>query len=106
VVADNGMHWLNVSLITNKRLSYDIRKQNCQNGNEDIDNNEIPIIKKARELLDASHKVRIRGGKKPHITLVLPRIHYGESPEIDAIVTQIRELGVQVQTSDSNDLSS
>jgi hypothetical protein len=101
VVADNGMHWLNVSLLTNKRLSHDKRKQEWNNGSEDTNSvvqKEIPIIRKAHDLLHAAQNVHVRGGNIPYITLVLPKIQYGESPEIDDIITYIRQLGIQVLT--------
>lgn len=118
VVGKDGMEWVKVSLITNTRLLFDKAKQgweevsstdegsdeeDASNGKkEDKDNseNDIPLIRMAKDLFRAARAVRIRT-QHPAIRLVLPKIQEGEIDEIDDILQSLRQMGCTVETADT-----
>ncbi|KAM0698288.1 hypothetical protein Q7P36_001754 [Cladosporium allicinum] len=106
VVAEGGLAWTKVSLVTNTRLLFDLAKQGWECGgsseeDEDFpddrsdDDRDVPILKTAKELASASAAMRIRT-KHPKVTLVLPRIIPGVQDEVDAVLEDCRAAGVVV----------
>jgi hypothetical protein len=109
IVAEDGLHWLKVSLLTNNRLLFDKAKQGWEDASSSDDshddqdnenNNDVPLVKMTRDLVRAAQQVKIRT-KHPRITLVLPKIRSGQVAQIDAIISQLRHLGADVLTSES-----
>ncbi|KAL1589905.1 hypothetical protein WHR41_01330 [Cladosporium halotolerans] len=105
-VADGGLSWTKVSLVTNTRLLFDLAKQGWECGassdeDEDFpddrsdDDRDVPILKTAKELASASRAMRIRT-RHPKVTLVLPRIIPGVQGEIDKVLDDCRVAGVEV----------
>lgn len=105
-VADGGLSWTKVSLVTNTRLLFDLAKQGWECGassdeDEDFpddrsdDDRDVPILKTAKELASASRAMRIRT-RHPKVTLVLPRIIPGVQDEIDKVLDDCRAAGVEV----------
>lgn len=106
VVADGGLSWTKVSLVTNTRLLFDLAKQGWEFGgsseeDEDFpddrsdDDRDVPILKTAKELASASAAMRIKT-RHPSVTLVLPRIIPGVQDEIDSVLEDCRAAGVTV----------
>ncbi|SMQ47918.1 unnamed protein product [Zymoseptoria tritici ST99CH_3D7] len=107
-LTDGGLTWTKVSLVTNTRLLFDLAKQGWQSdGSEDDeegsfpvssdDDDDVPLVKTAKELCLASHSYRVRT-RKPVVNLVLPRIILGETDEIDKIIAKCRAAGATVFT--------
>lgn len=105
-VADDGLSWTKVSLVTNTRLLFDLAKQGWECGgsseeDEDFpddrsdDDHDVPILKTAKELASAAAAMRIRT-RHPSVTLVLPRIIPGVQDEIDRVLEACRAAGVTV----------
>ncbi|KAH8668595.1 hypothetical protein BX600DRAFT_510678 [Xylariales sp. PMI_506] len=125
LVVDDGLTWVKISTMTNRRLLMDLAKENVfcgdsdeegeegygdGNGDEDGDvpaggggmssllsreDLDVPLLKIARELKQASENYRIRT-RKPAIRIVLPRIREGEIREIDLVLELCRQTGAEV----------
>lgn len=106
VVADGGLSWIKVSLVTNTRLLFDLAKQGWECGASSEEDEEyldsfpeedrdVPILKTAKELASASAAMRIRT-RNPLVTLVLPRIIPGVQDEVDRVLDDCRAAGVVV----------
>lgn len=101
-VTNGGLLWTKVSLVTNTRLLYDLAKLGWDSGeseddDEDLpprdgDEDEIPLVKNAKELCFAAQSYRVRT-RKPQVHMILPRIRVGETKQIDAILDQCRSAG-------------
>lgn len=106
-ITDAGRTWTKVSLVTNTRLIFDLAKQGWESGGsddededpspprEDDGDDDVPLVKTARELVKAAHLFRVRA-KTPVVQLVLPRIEYGKTAEVDAIIEDCRAAGAVV----------
>lgn len=126
IVGKNGLEWTKVSLITNTRLLFDKAKQGWEevssseddddddneeygvkvgekikNGKEEEDDNDVPLVRMAKDLFKAANVVRIRTNH-PRIRLVLPKIEEGQIDEIDDILATLRNLGCIVDTAEQN----
>lgn len=106
VVADGGLSWIKVSLVTNTRLLFDLAKQGWECGASSEEDEEyldsfpeedrdVPILKTAKELASASAAMRIKT-RNPRVTLVLPRIIPGVQDEVDRVLDDCRAAGVVV----------
>ena len=107
LIADGGRTWTKISLITNKRLIFDLAKQGWEGGYsseddegfaDDQDNNgdhDVPLVKTIKELLKAAASVRIRT-KTPSVNLILPRVIAGDTPEVDSVLDKCRAAGATV----------
>jgi hypothetical protein len=106
VVANGGLSWTKVSLVTNTRLLFDLAKQGWECGASSEEDEEyldsfpeedrdVPILKTAKELASASAAMRIRT-RHPHVTLVLPRIIPGVQDEVDRVIDDCKAAGVVV----------
>lgn len=106
VVADGGLSWTKVSLVTNTRLLFDLAKQGWEFGvssdeDEDLpdnkgdDDRDVPILETAKELASAAKAMRIKT-RHPKVTLALPRLVPGVQDEIDKVLDDCRAAGVEV----------
>ncbi|CAK1361575.1 hypothetical protein CB0940_03064 [Cercospora beticola] len=105
LIADQGLTWTKVSLVTNHRILMDLAKQGWDSGGSedeedddlpprmDDDDADMPLVKNAKELCQASESYRVRT-QKPKVNLVLPRIQLGETKEVDAVIERCRAAGV------------
>lgn len=107
VVADGGLSWTKISLVTNTRLLFDLAKQGWECGASSEEDEEyldsfadedrdVPILKTAKELASASAAMRIKT-RHPNVTLVLPRIILGVQDEVDRVIEDCRAAGVVVR---------
>ncbi|KAJ5782480.1 hypothetical protein N7457_004254 [Penicillium paradoxum] len=117
IVADDGEEWVKVSTISESRLLFEMAKkgwecdsdddewsdgekgrvvlQNFDEDGNDDDDDELELIKLARDLRKASDATRVRY-RRPRLRVVIPKIEEGSVPEIDAILNQMRSYGVRV----------
>ena len=111
IVAEEGMKWIRVSTVSEKRLLFDLAKlgwindsdsdddmpdaQNNNWENED-DDDQVDIVKSARELAKAARANPIRG-RPPKVHFVLTRIAVGKTAAIDAIIDKVRATGAVVE---------
>ncbi|KAH7139139.1 hypothetical protein B0J11DRAFT_516142 [Dendryphion nanum] len=112
IVASDGMEWVRVSTISEKRLLFDLAKLGWQNDSEDEDeemtdahesrwededdDDQVDTVKSARELARAAHANPIRG-RPPRVRFILTRIPTGKTKEIDVVVAKIRATGAIVE---------
>lgn len=105
-VAECGLSWTKISLVTNTRLLFDLAKQGWEFGassdeedelpdDRSDDDRDVPILKTAKELAAASKAMRIRT-RHPKVTLVLPRLVPGVQDEVDRVLDDCRAAGVEV----------
>lgn len=116
VVANEGLEWIKVSSLTEKRLRFDLAKEGWSRSDTEEDDNdedgtnragdsdvssEIPIIRTAEGLIKAAQANRVRY-QHPRVKIVLPRIT-SSSPDTDRIFDKIRAKGCTLELgSDSN----
>jgi hypothetical protein len=119
IVAKDGMEWVRVSTVSEKRLLFDLAKLGWQNDSDDSDedmpdapvsnwededdDDEVDIVKSARELARAARANPIRG-RPPRVHVVLTRITSGRTKEVDVVLQKIRATGAIVQC--ANELTS
>ncbi|KAF2429804.1 hypothetical protein EJ08DRAFT_268477 [Tothia fuscella] len=116
IVAQNGLQWIKVSTMAEKRLLMDMAKQGWDwqgasdsdsDGDKDLkdskvkidlenEEDDIPLVKTAKRLIKASREKRVIY-RWPQAQLVLTRIFSGNK-DIDALLDSIRLLGCTVQT--------
>jgi hypothetical protein len=110
IVADNGLEWIKISIVSAKRLLFEMAKEGWEDygadpdedGSSDEDNPhskseaKLDIVRLAEDLRDASRTTRIRY-KHPQVKFILPSITEGEEDAIDAVLTQIRTTGAIVE---------
>lgn len=112
IVAEEGMEWIRVSTVSEKRLLFDLAKLGWMNdsdsdddisgmhsGRDDDDENEedqIDVVRNAYELARAAKANPIRG-RPPKVHFVLTRIEHGKTQAIDMIINKIRATGAVVQ---------
>ncbi|KAK2804224.1 hypothetical protein FQN51_002313 [Onygenales sp. PD_10] len=119
IVADNGEEWVKVSTITPSRLLFELAKRGWEMGYDsgsenggsedaeepyrlqnddsgDDDEDEIELVRLAMDMKKAAELVRVRY-RHPRIRFVLPKIIEGKTHEIDAIIKEIRKVGVIVE---------
>lgn len=111
IIAENGLTWIKVSTVTEKRLLMEMAKQgwdwagsdtesddeNLGQGNARIDDDsDISLVKMAVTLRDLAKGTRIRY-KHPQVHFVLTRVMPGNK-EIDVILDFIRATGAIVHT--------
>lgn len=117
IVAEDGMKWIRVSTVSEKRLLFDLAKlgwmndsdsdddmpdanANGSNWEDDDDDDQVNVVKNARELARAARANPIRG-RPPTVHFVLTRIVAGKSQPIDMIIEKIRATGATVQCADN-----
>ncbi|KAI9743861.1 MAG: hypothetical protein M1818_002595 [Claussenomyces sp. TS43310] len=109
VIAQDGLEWVKVSNLTEKRILFDLAKDgwiedsdNDSDGviaEDDSDDEPEGLLKQAECLVKASKASRVRY-KYPLVRIMLPRIQCGGSKVVDALLNKIRALGITVQTSE------
>ncbi|KEF53116.1 uncharacterized protein A1O9_11024 [Exophiala aquamarina CBS 119918] len=115
IVANNGLEWIKISTIAEKRLLFEIAKAGWESYTADPcedDSNESPsqiggtgqspaqleLVRMAHELRAASNCARAQF-QHPHVRFVLPNIREGQIGDIDAVVADLRATGATVQCS-------
>ncbi|OCK78394.1 hypothetical protein K432DRAFT_302073 [Lepidopterella palustris CBS 459.81] len=121
IVACDGLEWIRVSTVSEKRLLFDLAKLGWQNdafsssdSDSDLedqpnkpsvskfnDEDEVLLVKNARDLARAAAVNRI-SGKQPRVRFILTRISSGKVKEIDAVLAKVRATGAILQC--ENDL--
>jgi hypothetical protein len=114
VVADDGVTWIKVSIVTAKRLIFEIAKEgwekygdfsdeeNSQSDSEDLQrppsptSGKLEIVRLAEDLRDAAAAIRVKF-RHPQVKFVLPRIQEGKDDSVDAIIADIRATGAIVE---------
>jgi hypothetical protein len=113
LVSDDGLRWTKVSIVTEKRLLFDMAKQGWEgyldsdsdensddeNGASSIDSDragKLELVRLAEQLNQAATTVRIRY-RHPTIRFILPRIIEGSQKEVDAMIADIRATGAVVE---------
>lgn len=103
------MTWTKFSSITNSRLIFDLAKLGWQSESsedeqddalESSDEDDVPLVKMAKELCLAARSYRTRT-RTPAVHILLPRIKPGETKQIDSILEKCRKAGAIVFTGDS-----
>lgn len=100
-VIQNGTEWIKVSIVTEKKLLYQMAQEGWhpddsseEDNSEDTDDEDsgIAIIKTTKQLVRAARLNRCNT-RTPHIRLVLPNIAEGRIDAIDKIFNRTRGLG-------------
>jgi hypothetical protein len=105
IIAQNGSEWIKVSSTTEKRIIWDLAKAGYAGSSSEEDSSEddlddsIGLLKQVKALVKASSATRVRY-RHPSIRLVLPRIQKNGHKQVENVLTQIRALGVTVQTAE------
>lgn len=108
IVAQNGLEWIKVSSITEKRIIWDLAKSGWVDSSSDEDEDDNPLsdddddpqglVKQAELLVKASKATRVRY-RRPTIRIVLPRIKaIPDLKEVGKVLQKIKDLGIVVQT--------
>jgi hypothetical protein len=105
-VAENGLEWIKVSSVTEKRIIWDLAKSGWVDSSSDEEDDQVSddeddaqgLVKQAEILLKAAKATRVRY-RRPTVRIVLPRIKaVPDSKEVGKVLQKIRDLGVIVQT--------
>lgn len=111
IVAADGMEWIRVSTTSEKRLLFDLAKlgwQNDSDSDDDMedaapvnwededDDDQVEIVKSARELARAARANPMRG-HAPRVRYVLTRLTSGKLKEVDMVLDKMRAVGITVQ---------
>lgn len=114
IVADNGLEWIKVSTLTEKRLLFEMAKQGweryggCDESDVDDDDDDdevrdaghssgkLELVQLAEDLRLASRQSRINF-RHPQIRFVLPRIREGVLEDVDSFLADLRATGALVQ---------
>jgi hypothetical protein len=113
VVAEGGLQWIKVSLISEKRLLHEMAKQGWEWGassdsddDEDDDDEDqmdtkptelpdISIVKAAEALAKLAKETRVQY-QHPSVTFILPNITAGHLSDIDAVLNMMRSQNITV----------
>lgn len=105
-VVQNGSEWLKVSIVTEKKLFYQLAQEGWHpedsSGGEASDDSDddqdtgVVIIKTTKQLVRAARLNRCNT-RTPQIRLVLPNITLGRVGAIDKIINKLRGLGLSKQ---------
>lgn len=104
VVADGGLEWVKVSTVTARRLLFEIAKEGWEKYaySEESDSDgssekpDLELVRLARDLYTASLQVRVFF-RHPRVRLLLPKVTEGDNVDVDAILQDLRAIGVVVQ---------
>ncbi|KAH6642327.1 hypothetical protein C7974DRAFT_99371 [Boeremia exigua] len=111
IVADEGREWIRVSTVSEKRIIFDLAKlgwvndsdsdedmpdPRIDNWEDDDDEDQVDVVRNARELARAAKANPIQG-RPPQVRFVLTRIVAGKMKEVDGIIAKIRATGAIVQ---------
>ncbi|KIW64344.1 hypothetical protein PV04_09286 [Phialophora macrospora] len=112
IVARNGLEWIKVSTVTEKRLLFEMAKEGWERygnlsshseGDSDEDvvqkvddrAGKLELVQLAEDLKIAAQGTRIHF-RHPHIRFVLPKIREGVLGDVDAFLADLRATGVVV----------
>lgn len=108
IVAADGMEWIRVSTTSEKRLLFDLAKLGWQNDSDsemedaaptnwedEDDDDQVEIVKSARELARAARANPMRG-HAPKVRYVLTRLASGRLMEVDMILDKMRAVGITI----------
>lgn len=115
IISDDGLLWIKVSTISEKRLIWDLAKagwagsssDESDDGNEGMEDN-LPqgLLQQVETLVKVSRATRVRY-VHPKVRLVLSNIKsQPDSKEVARILQQIKDLGVDIQYSEAITLDS
>lgn len=117
IVADDGEEWVKVSTISESRLLFEMAKKGWEADSEDEeeggeertvlqnfgsdggdsdDEDEIELIKLARDMRRAANDTRVRY-RHPRLRIVLPKIEEGKHSDIDGLLKEMRSYEITVQ---------
>jgi hypothetical protein len=111
IVANDGLEWIKVSTITQRRLLFELAKEgwNAQDSSSEsdwdpandgcskssIDLGDLKLVKVANNLKQAATGVRVRY-QHPKIRFIMTNIAEGVIDEVDAVIAGIRAMGATV----------
>ena len=103
IVAKDGLEWVKVSTLTEKRMLFDIAKAGWVGGDSEFssdnenDSDDEPegLLRQAEGLVRARKVSRIRY-QYPEIRIVLPKIGKGCVKEVESVLSEIENLGIKV----------
>jgi hypothetical protein len=113
VVANNGLEWIKVSTISERKLLFDIAKEGWESYTAEISDDDsngsqidsadrsprqLELVRLAHELQSASNSVRVQF-QHPRVRFVLPKLQEGQIGDVDAFVADLRATGAIVQCS-------
>lgn len=109
VVAEKDLEWVKVNTITAKRMIFDLAKAGWAEDDSsddeektddavrlDTEDESEGLLKQARLLVEASRLARSKY-RYPSVRLVLPRLTRDCPKQVEAVLKEIRGLGVTVQ---------
>jgi hypothetical protein len=107
IVSQDGLEWVKVSSITEKRIIWDLAKagwvgESSSEESEDPEDDDDPqgLLKQVEALVKASQATRVRY-QNPKIRLVLPKIKaQPDAREVANVLRKISNLGVTIQTAE------
>ena len=116
IIAQDGLEWIKVSTITQRRLLFEMAKEgwNGYDSESDLgsyagsegqskgghDSGGLRLVRLAHEMKIAARGVRVRY-QHPKIRFILPNIKEGAIDEVDAVIADIRTTGAAVNCSGS-----
>lgn len=113
IVANNGLEWIKISTISEKRLLHEIAKEGWESYMAEISDDEstemqvdvterpchqLELVRLAHELRAISKGSRVQF-QHPRVRFVLPNIREGQMRDVDAFVADLRVTGATVQCS-------
>ncbi|KIV92910.1 hypothetical protein PV10_04169 [Exophiala mesophila] len=112
IVADNGLQWVKVSTMTEKRLLFEIAKEGWEQyadysdeSDDDLgpasdmpgqNTHQLELVRVAHDLQKASASARIHF-RHPQVRFVLPNIRRGVSEDVDAFIADLVSTGASVE---------
>lgn len=112
IVADNGLQWVKVSTMTEKRLLFEIAKEGWERyadysdeSGDDLDaassmpdqsTPQLELVRVAHDLQKASASARIHF-HHPRVRFVLPNIRRGVTKDVDAFLADLLSTGASVE---------
>lgn len=98
-VVENGTEWIKVSIVTEKKLIYQMAQEGWHpddstedSDNSDDENTGIGIVKIATQLVRAARSNRCNT-RIPRVRLVLPNLTEGSAEAVDKLLNRTRSLG-------------
>ena len=113
ITSDGGLLWTKVSIVTQKRLLFDIAKEGWEAYNNDTSSEDgsdedgptssdsghtgtLEIVKVAHQLAEAAQSVRI-SYRRPSVRFVFPKLEEGVLEDVDSVIADIRATGATVE---------
>ncbi|OAL21158.1 hypothetical protein AYO20_11414 [Fonsecaea nubica] len=114
IVADNGLQWVKISTLTEKRLLFEMAKEGWETYGDrgedsDAENGHTPgtddgsrgggkleLVRLCEDLKTAAQEVRVQF-QHPQLRVVLPNLREGIVPDVDAFLADLRATGAIVE---------